>query len=264
MHDVCEIYVNVSGNVSFLVENSIYPISRGSVVITKPNEYHQCIYHRHCIHEHFWILFPVNGNEHFFSRFLHRENGTGNLISLSDPKREEFLSLCYRMEKSKSSDPAKAFIEQYSIWMQILLLLNDSTEAENNENAGNAVYPFHDHLPKELTSVINYINENFATIKTIQELSARFFICQSTFGRLFRRHLHISPYNYLENKRLIHAKMLLQSGKSVLSACLESGFSDCSHFIATFKKRYGMTPLQYKKANQGRQDLSSPVKSVFY
>lgn len=32
-HECCEIYVNVSGDVSFAVEDAIYPIGRGDVII---------------------------------------------------------------------------------------------------------------------------------------------------------------------------------------------------------------------------------------
>jgi AraC-like DNA-binding protein len=36
-------------------------------------------------------------------------------------------------------------------------------------------------------------------------------------------------------------------GKSVLSACLESGFSDYSSFVKTFRKLYGITPAEYRE-----------------
>ena len=52
IHEECEIYLNLSGDVSFEVENKIYPISRGSVIITRPYEYHHCIYHSDACHKH--------------------------------------------------------------------------------------------------------------------------------------------------------------------------------------------------------------------
>jgi len=55
IHKECEIYLNLSGNVCFEVENHLYPISRGSVIITRPYEYHHCIYRSNARHEHFWI-----------------------------------------------------------------------------------------------------------------------------------------------------------------------------------------------------------------
>ena len=43
-HDRCEIYINISGDVSYMVENHLYPVSKGDIIITKPFEYHNCIY----------------------------------------------------------------------------------------------------------------------------------------------------------------------------------------------------------------------------
>ena len=58
-HPECEIYINLSGKVAFEVENHIYPVSRGSVIITRPFEYHHCIYRSQKRHEHYWITFTA-------------------------------------------------------------------------------------------------------------------------------------------------------------------------------------------------------------
>ena len=54
IHKECEIYVNLSGDVFFEVENHIYPVSRGSVIITRPYEYHHCVYRTNELHAHYW------------------------------------------------------------------------------------------------------------------------------------------------------------------------------------------------------------------
>ena len=51
-HPECEIYINLSGSVAFEVENHVYPISRGSVIITRPYEYHRCIYRISTVRRH--------------------------------------------------------------------------------------------------------------------------------------------------------------------------------------------------------------------
>ena len=57
IHDYCEVYFNVSGNVSFAVENKVYPVNTGDIIISKPNEIHYCIYHSDQIHTCycFWV-----------------------------------------------------------------------------------------------------------------------------------------------------------------------------------------------------------------
>ena len=62
----------------------------------------------------------------------------------------------------------------------------------------------------------------------------------------------MTPSDYLRKRRLSHAAELLAGGSSVMEACLQSGFSDNSRFIALFKRYYGMTPLNYKKQTGGR------------
>ena len=70
IHDECEIYVNLSGDVSFIVENKIYPVKPGDIIISKPFEYHHCVYHSNKLHKHFWILFSSSGNEDMLNIFL--------------------------------------------------------------------------------------------------------------------------------------------------------------------------------------------------
>ena len=57
IHSFCEVYLNLSGDVSFVVEDSVYPVGRGDIIITKPNEVHRCVYHSDCVHEHFCLWF---------------------------------------------------------------------------------------------------------------------------------------------------------------------------------------------------------------
>ena len=46
---------------------------------------------------------------------------------------------------------------------------------------------------------------------------------------------------------MMAALYALRGGASVTAAATNAGFSDCSHFIVLFKKKFGQTPLEYKK-----------------
>jgi AraC-like DNA-binding protein len=59
--------------------------------------------------------------------------------------------------------------------------------------------------------------------------------------------VQLSPRTFLEAKKLAYAKTLLMGGYSVSEAGERSGFSDCSYFIATFRRKFGQTPLQYRR-----------------
>ena len=174
VHRECEIYLNLSGDVSFMVEDQIYPVSAGSVIITRPYEYHHCIYHSNERHRHYWILFSADNNEKMLDMFFNRAAGQKNFLMIVPSKLDRFI---YILEKLRCSELPQ--ITYYRYFFELLEILNES--------------------------------------------------------------------KYIRQRRLGAAIGYLNSGKSVTEACFNSGFSDCSKFIALFKKAFGMTPLKYKK-----------------
>jgi AraC-like DNA-binding protein len=69
----------------------------------------------------------------------------------------------------------------------------------------------------------------------------------SAFKKEFTEYYHMSPGKWLTQKRLEHAKSLLEtSKKTVGDVAFNSGFENLSHFSRIFKQRYGISPLQYQ------------------
>jgi len=237
IHDLCEIYVNLTGNVSFMVENSIYSLQPGDIIITKPYEYHHCIYNDDSDHLHYWFLFSPHENHELFDFFLERERGTNNLIRLPEEILDDFLALC---EKITKINPTHRISCLY-VFFEIISYIAKGLVKYNvqDENKG---------LPQNVKDILNYINENFTSIKNINELAATFYISITTLERYFKKYLSVTPKRYLEDKKLSYACMLLRQNCSVTEACYESGFDDYSHFITIFKKKFHTTPLKYKKA----------------
>lgn len=107
--------------------------------------------------------------------------------------------------------------------------------------------PLHTHLSPQLLELISYIDSHCNEITSADELAKQFNMSGSYMCRLFREQLSSSPYKYLTEKRLEYAKALLCSGASVIDAAIDSGFYGSSVFIQRFKKKYGITPNEYKK-----------------
>ena len=237
MHPDCEVYINLSGNVSFMVENRIYPIISGSVIVTRPYEYHHCIYHDDSPHKHFCIWFSVEQNPHFLKRFYDRKSGEENLLLPDVRDQRELISLCYEWLEDEG-DP----LQQQHRFLRLLGLLEHATVAS----------PPSECYPPDLTAALDEINRSFSQPISLAALAAASYVSVSTLERHFAQWLHMTPSDYLRKRRLSHAAELLAGGSSVMEACLQSGFSDNSRFIALFKRYYGMTPLNYKKQTGGR------------
>lgn len=235
IHDACEIYVNVEGDGTFMVENSFYPVTRGDVILTAPNEMHHGTWAEGTLHEHYCLWFPAEANSAWSTRFFKRGRGEGNLISLAAPDKELLLRLLERMERelSEGGDPRRAT----AAFLQILLLI-EGAEAETGEKSD---------LPHPLAEILEEIGRRLGEPLRMAEIAEHYFISQSTLNRLFQHYLRISPHAYLENLRLARARRMLAAGHDVTETALECGFSDSSYFILLFRRRFGVTPGKYRR-----------------
>lgn len=235
IHDACEIYVNVTGEGTFMVENRLYPVARGDMILTAPNEMHHGVFLGEACHEHYCIWFPAGENTAWLTRFFDRPRGAGNLLSLSAPDKERLLRLLARMEceLEGSKDVRSATVS----FLQLLLLIE--TAAPESAESVDVPYP--------LSAILDELRKSYREPIRMAEMAERYFISQSTLNRLFHTYLRISPYTYLEHLRLAHAKRLLAAGQDVTATALECGFSDSSHFIFLFRRRFGITPGKYRK-----------------
>lgn len=237
-HNYCELYYNISGNVKFMVENHIYNITNGDIIITKPNEFHQCLFNKSCIHEHICIWFDTTTISPILSPFLNRKLGEQNIVVLPPEKKELFLQLCLEFEQIK--DDRSQQIKLLSNILQIIALIEEYVKEEDTKKV---------FLPELVYKSLNFINKNFNKITSIKQVADKFFVSQSTLDRNFKTYLKISPKRYMEIKKILYAKQLLEKGKSVTDACFESGFNECSHFISIFKKHFKTTPNKIRNKN---------------
>ena len=237
IHSFCEVYFNISGDVAFAVENNLYLVESGDIIITKPNEFHRCIYKNDCTHEHY--CFWINAEESFLpylKSFYKRKNGERNHIKLPPDDVEIFKNnlnvLIDNKGYGKFTDS-----ESLSALFSILNIVDKSSSSFEEASS----------MPENFTKIVNYIDKNYAEDFSVIEISEKYFISRSSLNRYFKQYLGTTPHKYVETRRLAAAKDMLEKGNQVLETASKCGFPDYSHFISLFKKRFGITPHKYRK-----------------
>ena len=83
----------------------------------------------------------------------------------------------------------------------------------------------------------------------IERMAASIGISESYLQRLFKNETGFSPIQYIREIRLKYSKKLLEDRcfLRIQEICREIGINDQSHFTRDFKKRYGVTPTQYRR-----------------
>lgn len=102
-------------------------------------------------------------------------------------------------------------------------------------------------LPPEIIRSVQYMEDHCAEEIYLETLANLNFIGKSWLIRQFKRHLGMSPMQYLNDLRIKNASKLLQDGVDINTATRLSGFSDRLYFSKVFKEKTGVSPGKYKK-----------------
>ena len=96
--------------------------------------------------------------------------------------------------------------------------------------------------------ITEYIDAHIQETLKVEELAKLCNMSYSYFAKSFREMYVQSCKKYVEFIRLCKAEnLLLFTNQDMNYISQETGFSDCSHFIKTFKAKYGMTPSKYRE-----------------
>lgn len=95
---------------------------------------------------------------------------------------------------------------------------------------------------------LRYIDEYFLTELNVADLAAIAGYTPDYFRILFKKKTGKTPKKYLSDKKIDHAKKLLEHSKmSVTDISYECGFNYVPQFLVFFKKCMGMSPNQYRR-----------------
>ncbi|MCQ2591839.1 MAG: AraC family transcriptional regulator [Treponema sp.] len=94
-------------------------------------------------------------------------------------------------------------------------------------------------------SVLEFIDKHSSENINIEELASRCGMCYSNFAKQFKAQFGKTCKEYIEFVRICKADtLLLYTDKTLDYISQETGFTDASHFIRTYKKIRGITPKQ--------------------
>ena len=100
--------------------------------------------------------------------------------------------------------------------------------------------------------VARYLNQNFHKPIRLTELACLVHLDKSYLVRLFKKQFHVTPIEYLIERRLQHACYLLANTdlgiNKIADAC---GYGTSAFFITQFKERFLITPNAYRGTHSG-------------
>lgn len=99
-----------------------------------------------------------------------------------------------------------------------------------------------------IKTVLSYITDHYHEKLYVQDLASQVNMNEQYFCRFFKRSIGKTPIDYINDYRLNKVIRLLETGDAQITEIyLECGFNNMGNFQRLFKRKTGITPLQYRK-----------------
>jgi len=106
-------------------------------------------------------------------------------------------------------------------------------------------------VDQRVAEAVELIHENYDHPLTVEQLAETARLSEAQFRKLFKRAQGIGPKAYIAEYRLKQAAQQLRvSTASAKEIAYDTGFSDAHYFHLMFRKRFGCTPLVFRKQSQ--------------
>ncbi|MCR5354082.1 MAG: AraC family transcriptional regulator [Lachnospiraceae bacterium] len=261
-HEFVEIMYVISGSFSQYIAGELHTFKSGTFVITDQN----CRHSDYISDQNSSVIY-IQVKADFMDIMLNHSNQTNQLQNflfhaLGKQKKEESI-LELLPNKSLSKEERKYLRSEIDFTME-LLLQEDLLQKEHfitleygllNRLLSIMCTYFtptrHSASPEEKEQLIlyeieRYIRSNYQHV-TVSELEDVFHYSRNYYANLLRKYRDTTFLEYVQNVRLTEAVNLLSStGLSVKKIALECGYENTSFFYHLFKKKYGISPTEYR------------------
>lgn len=248
-HNYYEIYLYISGEVQILLNNHIFDVKKGDVVIIPPYYIHSLIpvnfdspYERMYLYATETCLSSLQFNEHSLLKPLIDATKLGR-FHFTINSDEDYSRIMYAIDRIKDNKLLDFYGKEMmnrSYILQLFTTINSYITKEVWEKPTNETTSL-------ISRIIAYINENYMDNITIDTLCKQFYTNRQSLTKLFKEYTTMTIHNYITLIRITKAKQLIYAGIQPSRIHTMCGFNDYTTFYRSFKKLEGLTPQQYEE-----------------
>jgi len=232
MHTYYEISLIKEGDVTVFLSDISDSGTHSRVVLTRPLTPHFIIAEPESFYSRTNVLFSndfIAGAVPEWDTLSELFGANGNVISLTHAEHTFIFELISKLNGEND------LFRKKLILLYILSVLKD-VPANGRTSS---------QTPKYITAAVSYLTENFTRKITADELAATVGVGRTTLMTGFKKYMGVTMNEYVTGCRLKQAIKLLRAGSTIDEAAEKCGYADGSCLIRVFKKRFGVTPMEY-------------------
>lgn len=241
VHDNYEIFMFLEGDSKYVIEENMYDLSPGDIIIIRKNQFHRVFHNSNARYSRIILnvepdFFKENECTEYEVQFKDFESNIGNKIEAATVRASGLYDAFMRLRQySGGFKNTDSTIVKCGI-VEILHLMNNME-----------LYSVADSKDTTVKQVIEYVNEFFTSKITLSQIERKFYVSKYHICHIFPKITGLTFYGYLTKKRLIFAREKIKEGVTAGSAAHSAGFSSYSSFYRAYLNEYGITPRNDQK-----------------
>lgn len=247
-HTYAEVYFFLAGRGTFHIEGNTYPLEHGDILLMRPSEAHfiemdpEVPYERVVINFDTTLFSNLDPDNELTRPLFSRKAGTLNLY-----RRQDFDQAWY--EAALQGMLSGSGGSRVVILANLILLLQQIGK----------VFADHPLKAADITveqEIIQYINKNLHRELNLQLLCDKFYISRAQLCRRFQKATGTSVGKYINVKRLLACRQLIQEGEKPSKVYSAYGYRDYSTFYRAYTRQFGQSPGQKTPTKPERINLN--------
>lgn len=217
-----EIIAVISGSIDIMIEGQIYKCEGGEMAVIPPLTYHSVTISEKSEYRRITALFD--------SGVMPQTIGDGLSLNLkgspiySHPSVSRLIDDLYRAIGREEAETYLPLAE--AIATQMIYFCADNDAQLRGGGHGNGV----------LEKAIEFIDSHITEKLSLDDIAEAVFISKSSLCHVFSERMRVSPKQYVIQKKMAYATMLIKNGASLTEAARAVGYENYSNFYRMYKK----------------------------
>lgn len=228
-HDNVELYYLETGRCSYLIDDQLYAVEPGDLVLIPPRIIHAATYPQ----RHRRLL--INCSEPYWKDFPPPAGGVYRNPAISS----EIRLLFKEVEREYLHPDTYTPILLQGIIHRLLALIGRHPN----------LYPADRGANRLIEGVLKEMNRDFTGELTLAETARQHCVSPAHLSRSFKRETGMNFNEYLSLLRLKKAEQLLKQEphQTIAEIAFSCGFNDSNYFSEKFRSTYGCSPSAFRK-----------------
>lgn len=241
VHEWFDISFVMKGSIRYEIDDKLYCVSAGEVVVIGPGKYHREICDSDSQFEVLFVCvrFVNNGEAFDIARHLNISEVT-KIVNLKEVY-EIFECILSEVTYREEGYLLKVNAQIYNL---LVAICRNETNVDRKINNIRRLSNF--RKKKTTDDIMEYIGCNYMHKISLTELSGIFFLSPQYISATFKKQTGYTPVEYLNKTRISKAREMFMNGESDIGKVAENvGIGDIHYFYKVFKQFEKNTPAQF-------------------